>query len=69
MQAGVSVDGKPFEWFKEERITAKGDGWKTIDYDLAKYAGKILSIKIKCGSGGSWNNNRAYFDEISVIGE
>lgn len=68
MQVGVSADGQPMEWFKAERIVAKADGWKTIDYDLTKYGGKVVSIKIKCGSEKSWNNNRAYFDEISVKG-
>jgi hypothetical protein len=71
VQAGVCVDGKKVEWFKEELLSGKTDGWKTFDYDLSKYAGQCVAIKVRCGAGkngSDWkDNNWGYFDEISVI--
>ena len=71
VQAGVCADGKRVEWFNEEQPTAKTDGWKTIDYDLSKYAGPCVAIKVRCGAGKNGSdrkdNNWGYFDEISVL--
>lgn len=71
IQAGVCADGKNVEWFKEELLSAKTDGWKTFDYDLSKYAGQCVAIKVRCGAGkngSDWkDNNWGYFDEISVL--
>ena len=49
--------------------TPSKDGWKTFEYDLTEYAGRTVEILVKAGCGGKhpWNNDRAYFDEISVI--
>jgi hypothetical protein len=73
VQAGVCVDGRNVEWFKEELLSGKTDGWKTFDYDLTKYAGQCVAIKVRCGAGNrgsAWkDHNWGYFDEISVIAD
>ncbi|MCY2950507.1 MAG: glycoside hydrolase N-terminal domain-containing protein [Planctomycetota bacterium] len=73
VQAGVCVDGKNVEWFKEELLSGKTDGWQTFDYDLSKYAGRCVAVKVRCGAGNrgsAWkDNNWGYFDEISVIAD
>ena len=72
MQAGVS-DGKEVIWFEKEIVSAgpkpTTKGWSTFEYDLSDYAGQRIIIMVKAGSGGKhpWHNDRAYFDEISVI--
>jgi alpha-L-fucosidase 2 len=74
MQAGID-NGEAAEWFDAELITGgptpTSDGWKTFEYDLAKYAGQdvTLLLKVACGGENPWNCDIGYFDEISVIVE
>ena len=72
MQAGID-DGRTKHWFKAEVIAAGPEPsekeWKTFEYDLSAYAGRKVVVLVKACAGGQhpWHNDRAYFDEISVI--
>jgi len=72
LRAGVD-DGESAEWFDAEVVSSGAapspKGWKTFDYDLSNYAGKTATvlIEVACGGKNAWNNERAFFDEISVI--
>lgn len=74
MQAGIS-DGRKTHWFEPEVVAAGPESsakdWRTFEYDLAPYAGRKVMILVKAGAGGEhpWHNDRAYFDEISVIND
>lgn len=73
LQTGIH-DGKSTNWFKEETIDAgtspSEDNWRTLKYDLHAYLGKNVGIIIKVSGGGPkhhWQNEEAFFDEISVV--
>jgi len=72
LQAGVQV-GKETKWFKEEVIDAgtppSEENWKTLQYDLAPYAGKDVGIVVKISYGGrnAVMNEEAFVDEVSVV--
>jgi hypothetical protein len=69
----VGVDGN---WFKPEVIDAghppDAKNWRTLDYDISAHAGRVVTITLKAAAGGPkhpWHNDRAYFDEISIVTE
>jgi hypothetical protein len=66
-------DSEAIDWFAATVIVTgpapSEDGWKTLKYNLQKYAGRTVTALVKSGFGGKhpWNNDRVYFDEISVV--
>jgi len=72
LKAGIVTRNRS-QWFDKEVISAGPEpsekDWKTFEYDLSAFAGEDLAVIVKAIPGGkhSWSNERAYFDEISVI--
>jgi len=72
LRAGVH-DGKDVRWFKEEVIDAGSPpsekNWRTLEYPLSGYTGKVVGIVVKVAYGGPFKiaNEEAFFDEISVV--
>jgi len=70
----VLTAGVGGQWFAPEVIDAghppDAKNWRTLDYDISAHAGKTVTITLKAAAGGpkhAWHNDRAYFDEISIV--
>ncbi len=74
-QAGIHR-GEEVQWLKEQTIDAgakpSAANWQTFEYDLSDHAGQTVGIVVKVSAGGPksyWNNDEAFFDEISVLSQ
>jgi hypothetical protein len=71
LAAGIH-DGEKVRWLKEEVIDAgqppAAENWRTLEYDLAGYAGKTVTVVLRVSYGGQYTaqNEEAFFDEISI---